>query len=814
MDPLSISTAIITCMGATAALANTIQKLHRLRKAPKEIACLEDEIVAVNKHVEHVGDLLRAPSHCRPAIIKDLSLQPAIEAARTKVEQVKSFLENKLLKDNSAELKKSAWLKWQSEFGRLKQDLRDVRIDLGFCINLSSASMVHQNEMQLEKIIVDGKEMHTRHHEALKALQEEIAQQRPALAAELALQLTSFQAALVSSLQGTPQIGRRYSEQSTPLDLDSPPERPNLRGRSWSTGNAALSSDHTIDLSQKVSLFCQKTITFMPGDPFEDKSETPTKQASVALQLSKRQPGRCRAFCGCQCHHATKFKTPSALRMLTGQLLVDYAGTSFTPPCNEHACAQRQKATMRIQYQFPVWSYIQGILTLVSTSNGARGPEKILRLSRLRPGLHEIFIQVQAGDNRRLAQMFSNGEASPFDATDTGWTPLHLALTAGQLHTAKFLKDAGADLNAESLRRETPFDIAWNRIMSGYLDAASELTLREVFNDTYQLDAREFTNLHKIVLGLSGRDLLEELQTSTANIDRRDSTGYTPLAWAAARGDSISVQLLLEYGASATLANNLAQQPIHLAAQTGNVETVRILAQAGADINAAMPETKMTPLHYAAESQDDKDHILGMVDLGACVDGRDYCGWTPLHWACWRGYSDSLTGLLKAWADVRAKTTDGNAAVMLAVTNNSFSCIPTLIEAGANCAVVKPNGWSVLHYAAIGGKPCTLRALAKGDLTGSDMYDLHTADSKQTVSDMLSARLSALETQGDDKLEELHEIQDAWTLIMDKVSPSRVSTRRGSISSIASIDDDCAFVDACSDWSQLEMGSNVVAAAA
>lgn len=128
MDPLSISTAIITCMGATAALANTIQKLHRLRKAPKEIASLEDEIVAVNKHVEHVGNTLRARSNYRHAVIKDLSLQPAIEAARMKVEQVKKFLDNNLLKDGSTELKKSAWLKWQSEFTRLKQDLRGKRV--------------------------------------------------------------------------------------------------------------------------------------------------------------------------------------------------------------------------------------------------------------------------------------------------------------------------------------------------------------------------------------------------------------------------------------------------------------------------------------------------------------------------------------------------------------------------------------------------------------------------------------------------------------------------------------------------------------
>lgn len=136
-------------------------------------------------------------------------------------------------------------------------------------------------------------------------------------------------------------------------------------------------------------------------------------EPTVSWQVSDRQKSQCRRPCSCQCHRSSKLKTPDFLRQITGQLFVGYAGISnFTLPCNEHACAQRQKALVRIQYSFPVWSLIQRMLTLVSYSGGIRGPEKILRMSRIRPGLDEVFIQVQSGNLGRLQQIFRKGNAS------------------------------------------------------------------------------------------------------------------------------------------------------------------------------------------------------------------------------------------------------------------------------------------------------------------------------------------------------------------------------------------------------------------
>ena len=655
--------------------------------------------------------------------------------------------------------------------------------------------------------------MHDSHLRILNALQEEITQQRPALAAEMESQLRNMSHTIQATIQEVsasstvPRARRRCSEDPPVGEDDRLLHLDKARPRSQSLRTSTSLEGHVKTIrevptpSQGVLSLWQKSGQRLDADESAELSQNPEmllqNEPTVSLQISHRQKSQCRRPCSCQCHRSSKFKTPDFLRQVTGQLLVSYAGiSSITPPCNEHACSQHQKAAVRLQYHFPVWSLIQRMLTLVSYSGGVYGPEKILRISRIRPCLDEVFIQVQSGNVRRLQQLFIQGDASPHDASDTGWTLLHYALTAGQLPTAKFLKDAGADPHAESKRRERPVDVAWNRILSGSLDESSEHLLRNVFNDDAELDERQFTTLHKIVLGMISKNLAEELEVSTAHINAVDSSGHTPLAWASARGDHRSVVLLLGHGASFDIANDVNAKPIHLAAQTGNIETVRVLVQAGAEINSPVLQTHMTPIHFAAEYQNSAEHIIGLASLGALIDGKDYLSWTPLHWASWRGHLASLDALLGCGADVNAKTLDANASIMLAVANNSHECVQRLIEAGADCSVVRDSQWNVLHYAAIAGSVDTLRSLTEADLSGIDTQELRTKDTGQTVADMLSARLEAFSIA-----EENPAKRDAWKFAWDALMVAREpecgeDANSDSVRPLARSDTDSTYVDA------------------
>ena len=80
----------------------------------------------------------------------------------------------------------------------------------------------------------------------------------------------------------------------------------------------------------------------------------------------------------------------------------------------------------------------------------------------------------------------------------------------------------------------------------------------------------------------------------------------------------------------------------------GNVETVKGLLKAGADVNAA-DKFGYTPFHYAAkEGQVEVINVL--LKAGANPYAADKNGRTPLHYAAWKGHVKAAKVLLKAGA--------------------------------------------------------------------------------------------------------------------------------------------------------------------
>ena len=140
MDPFSIATGVITFVGACNALASTIKKLHHLRKAPKELEGLEDEITALRSSTESLGYLVHTQCNNHNILVGHTSIGTFVDNARKKIQETQQVLENSI-SDASAgrKIRPSAWLRWESEFARLRQELRDIRSEIGTCISLFNA---------------------------------------------------------------------------------------------------------------------------------------------------------------------------------------------------------------------------------------------------------------------------------------------------------------------------------------------------------------------------------------------------------------------------------------------------------------------------------------------------------------------------------------------------------------------------------------------------------------------------------------------------------------------------------------------------
>lgn len=182
----------------------------------------------------------------------------------------------------------------------------------------------------------------------------------------------------------------------------------------------------------------------------------------------------------------------------------------------------------------------------------------------------------------------------------TGWTPLHLALRHGHADLVRVLIAAGADLSARTEHGRTPLHIClqYNRLLRGELLAAGA----EVDN--------------AIAAYFDEADLLSDhLDTDPSALDD-ESTGMTPLRWAAYGSADDVVRLLIERGARLDGA-------LLAAAEVNGVLVARLLLQAGADPSWTDPDTNESALHVAARhaSRPDNTEVARvLLDAGAAVD--------------------------------------------------------------------------------------------------------------------------------------------------------------------------------------------------
>lgn len=206
--------------------------------------------------------------------------------------------------------------------------------------------------------------------------------------------------------------------------------------------------------------------------------------------------------------------------------------------------------------------------------------------------------------------------------------------------------------------------------------------LRIIAEGSDYIERQNFTDLHRIVLGLLFEDLETSILKRPCDVDFPDATGRTPLQWAAARGDERAVITLLSWRADPNNMDSKLNTPLTLAANQNKAICVRLLLEAGAFPDPKLPPgTKFgTPLNCAARNAPDPMVMKTLLDFGANIEATGVDGVTPLlHVA--RGSSAAHAMLLLEYgANINAESKSMQTPLTAAIQYNNHAVLKLLLE--------------------------------------------------------------------------------------------------------------------------------------
>lgn len=306
-----------------------------------------------------------------------------------------------------------------------------------------------------------------------------------------------------------------------------------------------------------------------------------------------------------------------------------------------------------------------------------------------------IHFAAYEGNVAKLNELIADGADVEAKATAPKWpwmdvTPLHMAAEQNQAGCITVLLAAGAGVDTPDKLGRSPLYAAVEHCseqaacellaagakpagVAGEHDWAGAYTPFELTLSTGSIDlVNEFLKHGTVadmggeapIAAVDGPDRLAKLELLlpvTANVDAARPDRQTALANAAMAGDVESIRLLLDHGADLDLPSGSYElTPVFWAAYMDRTDAMCELLGHGADPHQGTRD--FATLIYIASFNGHTETVRKLLDLGLDIRldiGRMSDGATPLHLAYWNNNQELVQLLLNAGADPDIPTTDG-----------------------------------------------------------------------------------------------------------------------------------------------------------